>query len=54
MMPRESVVRKQLQEMNVKLIEERRQHGHVRLRRKVNGPEQEWTFELFGDAALVQ
>ena len=53
-MPRESVVRKQLQEMNVKLIEERRQHGHVRLRRKVNGPEQEWTFELFGDAALVQ
>ncbi len=44
------VVRRQLREMNVSIVEEGARQGHVRLRKRVGDADSDWTVELFGAA----
>jgi len=46
-------VRKQLREMQASIVEEGARQGHIRLRKRVNDPNSDWTVELFDDACEV-
>jgi hypothetical protein len=44
------LVRRQLREMNVSIVQEGARQGHVRLRKRVGAADNDWTVELFGAA----